>query len=76
MDRRSNGGVVGREERAIETHPDRKDDIRDIDSHEITAIPLETVGGVTSTITGKVVLIIHQCACHGKNKTIHSSTQI
>ena len=50
--RRVNGGAVGSDVRVIETYPDRKVDIRGIDNHEINEIPLVTVGGVTSTITG------------------------
>ena len=75
-DRGTNGGVAGSYARVIETHLDRKVDIRAIENHEITVIPLVTVGGVTSTIRGEVILIMHQYAYHGENKTIHSSPQI
>ena len=44
VDRGANGGVAGSDVRVIETHPDRKVDIRGIDNHEITAIPLVTAG--------------------------------
>ena len=47
-----------------------------INNHEITSIPLETVGSVTLTTSGEIILIIHQHVCHGKNKIIHSSHQI
>ena len=50
--------------------------MRGIDNHEITSIPLVTAGGVTSTTSGEVILIMHQCAYHPKTKTIHSSAQI
>ena len=72
MDRRANSGVARSDVRVVETNPDRKVDMRGIDNHEITAIPLVAVGGVTSTITGEVILIMHQCAYNGKNKAIHS----
>ena len=55
MDGRANGGVAGSDVRAIKTHPDRKVDIRGIENHQISAIPLVTAGGVTTTITGEVV---------------------
>ena len=71
-----NDGVSGSDARVIETRPDHKVDIRGVDNHEITAMPLVTAGGVTSTITGKVIVIVNQHAHHGKNKTIHSSPQI
>ena len=51
--------MKGNDARVIETHPDRKVDIRGIDNHEITAIALVTAVGVTSTITGEVIVIMH-----------------
>ena len=42
----------------------------------MASIPWVTVGGLTLIISGEVIIILHQCACHGKNKTIHSSPQI
>ena len=42
VDRGANGGVAGNDIIVIETHPDREVDIRGIDNHEITAIPLVT----------------------------------
>ena len=68
LDRVDNGGLSGSDARVIETHPDRKFKISIIDNHEMTAIPLLIARGVTSTITGEVKLIMHQCACHSKNK--------
>ena len=76
VDRGANGGVAGNDVRVIAKHPDRTVDVRGIDNHEITHIPLVTAGGVTSTTSGEVIVIMHQHACHGKNKTIHSSPQI
>ena len=35
-----------------------------------------TAEGVTTTITGEVIVIMHQHACYGIYKTIHSSSQI
>lgn len=62
--------------RFVETHPDRKVDIRDTGNHQISAIPLVTSGRATTTITGEVIVIMHQYACHDKNKTMNSSPQI
>ena len=62
MDRGANGRIAGSDARVIETHPDYKVDIHDIDIHEITAILLLTAGGVTSNVTGKVIIIMHQHA--------------
>ena len=46
VDRGANGGVADSDVRVIETHPDHKVDIRGIDDHQISAIPLVTDGGV------------------------------
>ena len=70
--REANGGVEGRDVRVIETHPDHKVDIRSIDNHQISIIPLVNAGGVTTTTTGEVIVIMHQPLCHSKTKTIHS----
>ena len=51
-------------------------DVRGIDNHEITSIPLVTSVGVTSSHNGNVIIIMHQYAYHGQRKTIHSSGQI
>ena len=59
VDRGANGGVTGRDVRFIEAHLDCKGDIRDIDDHEITSIPLVTERGVSSTITGEAALTMH-----------------
>ena len=76
MDRVAYGGVVVSDVRIIETHPDRKFDIRGVDNHEITAIPLVTAGGVASTITAEVIVIMNQCECHSKNKTMYSFPRV
>ena len=76
VDRRSNGGVVDRNLRVIETHPDRNLDIHGVDKHQISFIPLVTTGGVTTTIKEEVIEIMHQCAYHVKNKPMHYSPQI
>ena len=72
----ANGGVAGNGVRVIAKHPYTTVDVRGIDNHEIAYIPLVTSGGVALTISGELIIIMHQCACHGKNKTIHSSPQI
>ena len=47
VDRGANGGVAGNSVRVIAEHPDMTVDVHRIDNHEITPIPLVTVGGVT-----------------------------
>ena len=60
----------------LELYPDRAVGIRGVDNHEIKSMPLITAGGVASTISGDVIVIMHQYECHGKNKTVHSSPQM
>ena len=76
VDREANRGVARCDMRFIETHADRKVYIRGTDSHEITAIPLVTTGGLISATIGEVIVIMHQNECHSKNKTTTSSPQI
>ena len=73
VDMGANIGVASNDVRFIAKHPDKIVDIRGFDNHEITAIPLKTAGGFTSTTIGEIILIMHQCDYHGKNKNIHSS---
>ena len=62
--------------RVIETHPDHKVNICGIDNHQSSIIPLVTAGGVTKTVTGKVIVIMHQHEHHGKRKPTNSSPKI
>ena len=76
MDGGDDGGVAGNDVRVIAKRQDRTVDVRGIENHEIASIPLVTAGGVTLTTSGEIIVIMHQHACHGKNKTIHLSPQI
>ena len=48
MDRGANGGIAGDDVRIIEKS-DRTVDVRGIDNHQITNIPIVTAGGVIKT---------------------------
>ena len=76
MDRGANGGVAGNDVRVIAKYADRTTDVRGLDNYEIASIPLVSADDVTLTTSGEVIIIMHQCACHGKNNTIYSSPQI
>ena len=76
VDRGANGGVAGADVRVINMASDRRVDIRGIDDHELTSMPLVTAGAVTKSQRGEVIVIMHQCAHHGKGKTIHSCGQL
>ena len=76
MDGGANRWVSESDVIVIDTYLDCNVDIRGIDNHEITDIPLETAWGVTSTIIGEIIVILHQHKCDGNNKNIYSSPQI
>ena len=77
IDRGANGGIAGNDTRVIERHPHRTVDIRGIDNHELTAIPIITAGAVAKTQRGEVVIIMHQYAYHPQQgRSIHSSCQL
>ena len=66
VDRGANGGVCGEDVKIICYNPDRKVDVRGIDNHEISSIPLVSAGGVTTSLNGDLIVIMHQCAYCGK----------
>ena len=51
-------------------------DVSGIDSHQVTDLPIVTVGGVVPSQRGDVIVIMHQYAYMGDGKTIHSSAQL
>ena len=74
IDRGANRGIAGNDTRVIERHPHWTVDIRGIDNHELTAIPIITAGAVAKTQRGKVVIIMHQYVYHPQQgRYIHSS---
>jgi hypothetical protein len=75
VDRGANGGVAGSDVRPI-FQTSRTVDIRGIDNHQVTNIPIGTVGGVITTQKGPVIAIMHQYAILGKGASIHSPCQL
>ena len=76
MDRGANAGLVRNDVRVTAKHPYMTEDIRGIDNHGLTSIPLVTTGDVVLSTSHEVIMIIQQCACNGKNKNIHLFPQI
>ena len=74
--RRFNVGVAYNNVRIIAKLPDVTVDVRSVEHHEISSIPLVTSDGVTFTTSDEVIITMHQHAHHKKNKTIQSSPQI
>ncbi len=75
VDRGANGGIAGDDVCIIEKS-DQTVDVRGIDNHQITNIPIVTAGRVVKTQHGPVVAILHQYIYTGQGKTIHSSGQL
>ena len=75
VDRGANGGVAGNDVRVL-FKTNRTVDIRGIDNHQLTDVPIGTVGGVVTTQKGPVIAIMHQYALLGKGSSIHSPCQL
>ena len=75
IDRGANGGVAGADVRVIHKL-NRSTDIQGIDNHQITNVPIGTVGGVVATQAGPVIAIMHQYALYGKGDTINAPGQL
>ena len=75
IDRGANGGVAGEDVRLIARHH-RTVHVHGIDNHELTDIPIDTVGGVVPSQHGPVIAILHQYAFMGRGHTIHSAGQL
>lgn len=77
IDRGANGGLAGSDVRIVHKHANpRYVDVSRIDSHQVTDLPIVTVGGVAPSQRGDVIVIMHQYAYIGEGKTIHSSAQL
>ncbi|HEY9710826.1 MAG TPA: hypothetical protein V6D48_21650 [Oculatellaceae cyanobacterium] len=75
VDHGANGGIAGEDIHVI-AKTGKQVDIQGIDNHRITNIPIVTAGEVVNTQHGQVIAIMHQYACTGKGKTIHSCAQL
>ena len=77
IDRGANGGLAGSDVRIVhKAAVPRYVDVSGIDSHQVTDLPIVTVGGVVPSQRGDVIAIMHQYAYMGEGKTIHSSCQL
>lgn len=75
VDRGANGGVAGSDVRII--HKDQRCvDIQGIDNHQLNDVSIGTVGGVTMTQKGPVILVLHQYALYNKGTSIHAPGQL
>ena len=76
MDRGTNIGVAVDDVIVTAKHSYMTVDVRGADNHGIVYVALVTTGSVALTNSGEVIIIMHQNAHHGKNKTINSSPQL
>jgi len=75
VDHGANGGIGGSDVRIIyKTH--HSVDVQGINNHQMTDIPIATVGGVINTQHDEVIAIMHQYAYTGIGTSIHSSVQL
>ena len=75
VDRGANGIVAGSDVRVIaKSH--RHVNVQGIDNHQVTDIPIGTVGAKLITQHGPVIGIMHQAAIHGQGCTIVSCGQL
>ena len=75
VDRGANGGIAGDDIRIIEKL-DQTVNVRGIDNHQITNIPIVMARGVIKTQHGPGIAILHQYTYTGQGKSIHSSGQL
>jgi hypothetical protein len=77
IDRGANGGIAGVDTRVIERHPHRAVDVRGVDDHEITYVPIVTAGAIARSQRGEVIFMMNQHACHPQQgRSIDSSCQL
>ena len=77
VDRGANGGIAGSDGHVIYKNASGKSvDVCGIDNHQVTNIPLATVGVVVQSQHGEVIAILNQYAYTGKGKTIHPAAQL
>jgi len=75
VDRGANGGLLGNDARVYMKHG-RVVDVRGIDDHELTALPLVDATAKVETQHGDAIIVLRQYAYLGLGRTIHSSGQI
>ena len=51
-------------------------DVTRVDNHELSQLPLVDAGAKATTQLGDIILIMHEHAHHGLDRTIHASIQI
>ena len=50
--------------------------IRGINNHEITSVPIYTIGALDNLQDVPFIIIMHQYVYHGKGNTFHPSVQL
>ena len=76
VERGANGGVYGEYVTIINTSPNRHVNIRVIDNHRFTSVPIATVGGLAYSHAGPFSNVMHQYEYHLKGNIIQSSVHL
>ena len=75
VDRGANGGLAGADVCILE-RTGRKVSVTGIDDHELPGLDTVTCVALIQTKNGKVNMLMHEYAYHGRGNTIHSPCQI
>ena len=75
VDRGANGSIAGNDVRILRKLQ-REVDVTGIDNHELNALRIVDAAAKTQSQHGEIIIIIHQCAYHGRGQTIISAGQV
>jgi hypothetical protein len=75
VDRGANGGLAGSDVKVL-FKTGRSANITGINDHTLSNLDIVTAAGLVESQHGPIILILHQYACLGRGKTIHSSAQL
>ena len=75
IDGGANGGMSGSDVLLLETTLDFAD-VTGIADNAVRNIPIGTCAGLVESVTGPIIIIMHQYAHHGEGNTVHSVNQM
>ena len=75
VDRGANGSIIGDDARILRILQ-KEVDVTGIDNHELNSLRMVDAASKAQSQHGEMILIIHQCAYHGKGRSIISAGQV
>ena len=75
VDRGANGSIVGNDARVIR-RLNKMVDVTGIDNHELNSLKMVDAAAKAYSQQGDVIIILHQCAYHGRGRSIISACQV